>query len=141
MSTTTEVDLGFVYLLDRMQADSTLMGYVTGIYRQFAPTTAVAPYLLLIFQAGTTVTTFGGVRSHASLLYQVKAVGPARLLSTLVSAAARLDSVVSTAQSVNVTGGSILKCMQEQPFHLDELVAKEQWTNKGGLYRLYVKAT
>lgn len=137
-----EVDLGFQWLNSVLANDSTLAGYAPGgVYRALAATTSDVPYVLAIYMAGTTTTNFNGVRGFVSMLYQVKAVGPARLTGMIVNAAARIDALITTATQISITGGIIKSCIQETPLQLDELVAKEQWTNLGGLYRIMIVAT
>jgi hypothetical protein len=137
-----EIGLGFAYLYSTLAGDSTLSGYAPGgVYRALAPPVTSAPYVMLIYMAGTTTTNFAAVRGYVSLLYQVKAVGPANGTQALVNAATRLDTLITTATQVSVTGGTIKSCVQTQPLEVDELVAGEQWSNLGGLYRLMITAT
>jgi hypothetical protein len=137
-----EVDLGFQYFASKLVGDSTLLGFAPGgVYRALAATTTLAPYVIAISMAGTTTTNFGGVRGYVSALYQVKAVGPATVTSQVASAAARIDALITSSVPQSITGGIIKSCIQTQPLSLEELVAKEQWTNIGGLYRLMITAT
>jgi hypothetical protein len=137
-----EIDLGFQYFAGVLLPDATLQGYAPGgVYRALAPTSTAVPYVIASYQAGTTTTNFRGVRGFVSALYQVKAVGPARLSGMIASAAARIDALITTADPVTITGGIIKSCVQEQPLQLDEEVLKEQWTSLGGLYRLIITAT
>jgi hypothetical protein len=137
-----EVDLGFQYFASKLSSDSTLLGCAPGGgYRTLAATTTLTPYWIAIFMAGTTTTNFGGVRGYVSLLYQVKAVGPASVTGQIANAAARIDTLITSATQQAVTGGIIKSCIQTQPIEMDELVVKETWTNLGGLYRLMITAT
>ncbi len=138
----SEVDLGFQYFASKLVSDSTLLGYAPGgVYRTLAPVTTLSPYVIAIYMAGTTVTNFGAVRGYVSLLYQVKAVGPASLTGQLASAAARIDTLITSSTQQSITGGIIKSCIQTQPIQMDEEVTKEIWSNIGGLYRLIITAT
>jgi hypothetical protein len=137
-----EVDLGFQYLASTLTPDSTLLGFAPGGgYRALAATDTAVPYWIAIYMAGTTTTNFGAVRGYVSLLYQVKAVGPANQTQNIVSAAARIDALITRSTQLAVTGGIIKSCVQQQPLEMDEIVIKELWTNVGGLYRMMVTAT
>lgn len=139
---THEITLGFEWLYSVLSTDSTLQGYAPGgVYRSLAPPSTASPYVILIYQAGTDAVNFGGGRAYASMIYQVKAVGPASNTAGIMNAAARADGLITTGAQVSITGGTILSSFREQPLQIDELVNGEQWSNFGGLYRILVKAS
>jgi hypothetical protein len=87
-----EVAYAFQWLYSTLHGDSTLMGYVSGVYRGLAPATSTAPFVVMIHQSGSDVINMSGTRLITNLLFQIKVVGPANLLSTsLMSAAERID--------------------------------------------------
>jgi hypothetical protein len=139
---THEVMLGFAYLYGTLSIDATLLSLAPGgVYRALAPPVTATPYVIISYQAGTDIVNFRGVRGLASMLYQAKVVGPSNNTANLATAAARIDTVITTADQVSVTGGIIKACFRAQPLQVDELVTGEQWSNIGGLYRIMVTAT
>lgn len=137
----TEMQLGFAWLYSVLIADGTLQGYAPGgVYRALAPPSTASPYVIMIYQAGTDNVNFGAGRAYSSMLYQVKAVGPASNTAGIMNAAARADTLITTGVQIAVTGGTISSCFREQPLQIDELVNGELWSNWGGLYRILVKS-
>jgi hypothetical protein len=140
---THETVLAWEFLYSTLSGDSTLMNEITSgeVYRALAPVGAVPPYIVFIFQSGADDVLFQGVRGFTDMLFQVKAVGPAKNTQPLADASARLDTLLTKVTDVAVTGGTIKACFRSQPFQLDELVNGEMWTNLGGLYRLIVRSS
>jgi hypothetical protein len=142
MSASHEVSLGFAWIYSTLSGDSTLNATLTGgVWRALAPPSTVAPYVVMIYQAaGKDSVAFRGTRAYSDLLYQVKAVGPSNSYASLVALSARLDTLLTLATQVAVTGGTILGCYRSSPLQVDELVNGELWSNIGGLYRMVAKS-
>jgi len=149
MSGGHEIMLGYAYLSATLGPDATLQSLAPGgVNRAMAQPSTAIPYIIMAHQAGADTTTMNGFRVFSGLLYQVKAVGPATITATLAAAAARLDVLLggppnTPPQNVpiiigNVTVGMLYTVYREQPLEADEMVTGEQWTNIGGLYRLWI---
>ncbi len=140
-----EVLLALEWLTTTLNADSTLTGLVTGgIWRGSAPVEAVPPYVVMNFQAGSDVLTLNGVRLFDSLLFQIKAIGPGTMTTTLLLAANEIDSLLKRTSGVPLTVdglGAILACFRESPVQIDSLVNGEIFTDLGGLYRIQIQQT
>ncbi len=137
---TSEMTLAFAWMYSTLSGDATLTGYVPGgINRAYAPVATTTPYVVMTYQSGSDGTVFGGGRAYADMLFQVVAVGPVKTISSLTSAAARIDTLLTLATQTAVTGGTILASFRTQPYESDVLVDGEQWTSIGGDYRLFVK--
>ncbi len=139
---THETALALEYLVSTLSGDSTLMGYCPGgVNRGYAPPSTATPYIIIAFQAGTDAPVFGtDTEGFANMVFQVKAVGPAKGTATLLNAAARIQDLLPTKQ-ISVTGGTIKGCYRWMPLLQDELEDGEQWLNAGGLYRIFAKSS
>jgi hypothetical protein len=137
-----EVDIAFAWLTSTLAGDVTLAGYAPGgVSRTFAQPKTATPYIVMSYQSGTDYPVFGGVNAYSDLYFEVMAVGPANNTQALTNAAARIKELLTVAQPVSVTGGSIRSCYRSQPLESDPLVDGEQWTSIGGTYRLMVTAS
>lgn len=138
---THETALALEYIYSTLSGDATLMSYCPGgVNRGYAPPSTVAPYIIIAYHAGSDMPVFGAAEAIASMVFQVKAVGPASGTATLLAAAARIQDLLPTKQT-SVTGGTIQGCYRWQPLQLDELVDGFSWLNVGGLYRIYAKSS
>ena len=87
-----EAAYAFQWLYSVLHGDTTLMTYVSGVYRGLAPATAAVPFVVMVHQSGADTINAFGVRLMTRFLFQIKVVGPANLFSTeLMPAAERLD--------------------------------------------------
>lgn len=141
-----EIATGLAFLMSTLQADSTLAALAPGgIFRSIAPTGTQTPVIIIAFQAGTDVITTTGVRLMVNALYQVKAVGPASDMQSIVNASSQVDIVLGGSQGIrNVSvsgGGYVLSCVREGPLAYDDtkLVVGQLWSYLGGLYRVYAE--
>jgi hypothetical protein len=135
----SEVMLGIEYLYSTLSVDNTLTALVPGgVWRGLADPGTTTPFIIIAHQAGTDSIAFGGVRALTSMLYQAKVVGPANNSANLATAAARLDTLITTAVPIGISGGLIKSCYREQPLLVDETVTGDKWANIGGLYRIRV---
>jgi hypothetical protein len=89
-----EIAYGFQWLYSTLANDATLAALVSGVFRGLAPATAAVPYVIMSHQAGSDALNAFGVRVMSNLLYQVKAVGPGNIFTTLMSAAERIDKLL-----------------------------------------------
>lgn len=141
MSSGHEVMLGFQWIIGILGADTTLAGFAPGgVKRALAPPDTATPFVIVGYQAGSDVTTMNAFRVMSSLLFQVKASGPASGTVALANAAEQID-VLLDQKSGTTTGGYVLSCSRQSPLEVDELVTGELWTNIGGLYRLQIEQT
>jgi len=77
------------------------------------------------------------VRLWASLLLQLKAVGPASTYGALVVIADRIDSLFKDRRSVGLaSGGGVLSCYRDGALSYSELINGAAWGHLGGLYRI-----
>jgi hypothetical protein len=138
----SEVALGLAYLTSTLSGDSTLTGYAPGgVHRKVAPPSAVTPFMTIRYlPGGRDAPVFGGGRAYSDLLYEVKVCGPASNTATLVSAAKQIDEIITTANPVSVTGGTIKACFRDQPIQDDEEPDGAQWSCFGGVYRMFITA-
>jgi hypothetical protein len=136
----SEVALGLAYLKSTLSGDSTLMNELApgGIRRGMAQPQAAAPYITMKHVSGVDAPVFGGGRAYSDILYEVRVYGPASGTQALVSAASRIDTLISTAIPVSVTGGTIKACFRFQSLQDDEDPDGEQWSCFGGVYKLFI---
>jgi hypothetical protein len=136
----SEVALGLAYLKSTLAGDSTLMNELApgGIRRAMAQPQAAAPYITMKHLDGVDAPVFGGGRAYSDITYQIKVWGPASGTQALVNAASRIDTLISTATPVAVTGGTIKACFRSQTVQDDEDPDGEQWSCFGGIYRMFI---
>jgi len=136
----SEVALGLAYLKSTLSADATLSGYAPGgVRRAMAQPQAPAPYITIKHQDnGADAPVFGGSRAYSDLYYEVKVWGSASGTETLINASDRIDTLISTATPVAVSGGTIKACFRSQPLQSDEEPDGEQWSFFGGVYRMFI---
>lgn len=136
----TEVSISYAWMYGVLTGDATLQGYTPGGVQYDFPLPGIAaPYSVIKFQDGTDHVVFGGGRAYADMRFRAVVAGPVSAISTLLSASARLD-VLLTAVQVVVTGGTIMASFQEQPLSEDVWVDSEKWRIEGGIYRIMAKA-
>jgi hypothetical protein len=83
---------GLQWLKSILLADSTLTGFAPGgIFRGLAPLGTATPFIIISLMSGIDVLTMNAVRLISQPLYQIKAVGPANITATIVSAASEID--------------------------------------------------
>ena len=142
---THEIGIALDWLKTTLSSDTALSSAAPGgVWRgmvESGSTPPVAPYVIISFQAGTDNVTMNAFRLLSNTLFQVKAVGPAKLTTQLVTAASRIDALLSKPSSGTATGGLILAAYRDSPLQYDEPqpVAGEMWSNFGGLYRLQIQ--
>jgi hypothetical protein len=141
-----EVALGFQFLYGVLSGDATLASYAPGgVFRALAPPDTATPFVIIAYQAGSDSVTMNGFRMLDDLVFQVKAVGPAISMTSIVSAAERIDQLLggtNTGPASGVIGsnlGQCLACYRQSPLAMDEITNAELWTNIGGLYRLIIE--
>ncbi len=146
MTAVHEIATGYAFLYSTLQADSTLASLAPGgIHRSIAPNGTATPVIIISLQSGVDVITATGVRLMTNALYQVKAVGPASDMQSIVNAASQLDITLGGSQGIrNVSvsgGGYVLSCVREGPLAYDDskLVVGQLWSYLGGLYRVYAE--
>lgn len=135
------VNAAYTYVYGVLSADSTLTTYVPGgIYRDLAPAGATPPYIIMSRQSGVDVVSGTADRIFSDDLYQIKVVGPQALYTAQIEPGYdRVDTLLQKTSNYQ-TGGKILACYREQPFHVTELVNGLAWDNLGGLYRIEIQA-
>lgn len=135
----SEVAMGLAYLKSALSGDSTLNGYAPGgIRRGMAQPQAASPYITMKHQSGVDAPVFGGGRAYSDILYEIRVWGPASGTQALVNAASRVETLISTATPVAVTGGTIKACFRSQTIQDEEDPDGEQWSCFGGVYRMFI---
>jgi hypothetical protein len=136
-----EVNLGFAWLHSKLSADSTLLSYaVGGIWRGYAPSGTITPFLVVAYQSGHDKLTMNGIRVLSHLLFQCRVSGPAIITTAIENASNRLDDLLKRT-SGTTSGGIIDACYREETLYYNEVVVGEKWSNIGGLYRLIIEQT
>ncbi len=131
----------FTWLYGTLSGSRTLMSDCPGgVHRDLAPVGSATPYIIVSRAGGADVVTATATRIYSDDRYQVKVVGPASVWATIEAAYDLLDSLINQ-QGNYATGGTILSCYREQPFHVTELVDGQPWDNLGGLYRIEIEST
>lgn len=118
-----------------LSADATLMGYITGVFQDIAPTGTQAPYCVIGVQApGLDVLTATAVRILSKPLLSVRIVGPTADMETISAAYQRADALLALIRQDAATGVTLYR---EQGLYRPEpqLINGEPWVNLGGLYR------
>lgn len=91
-----EAYYGFQWLKSVLGADSTITANAPGgIWRGSAPSGTVTPYVIISLQSGLDVLTINAVRLMTQPLYQVRAIGPAGISTTIAAAAAEIDALLA----------------------------------------------
>lgn len=153
MPTADPVSVGYALLYNTLAGDATFIGYLSAgaasIFQVMAPPSAPpapgsppspapAPYALLNYQSGQDVLSATATRVLATLLFQVKLVGPAATAATLRAAYARADALLMPGGQPLRNAGGTLALYREQPLAIGELVNGVLWLNYGGLYRVEI---
>ena len=142
---TQETIIGLMFLSSILQNDSTLAALAPGgVWRGSADPGVSTPYIVVAWQSGIDALTVTGVRPLTHILYQCKAVGPARNSQAVADAAAQMDALLGGNQGLRnqtVTGGYIGSCYRDGQIMKDDLVTGEKWFTVGGLYRLDISQT
>src|SRR5260221_17991 len=141
----SEVAQAFQWISSTMRADTSLMAAaVGGVWQGMADIGTVPPYASYAQQANSDVLTMNKVRLWASLLMQIKAVGPASQYTALVTIADRIDALFKSVRPTALPGsGGVLECYRDGSVAFDEpkLVNGVQWSHLGGLYRIDLQGT
>jgi hypothetical protein len=142
----SEVVLGMRFLYAKLSTDSSLMTLAPGgVHRGSAPSGTATPFVVIAHQAGRDSLTMNRTRLMSKILYQVRAVGPAKNTTAIEGAANRIDTLLKKepgAPPESVSGGLIDAYYREEPLQFDEIVPPgDKWSNYGGLYRLEIEQT
>lgn len=140
---THEVALALSWIISTLD-DATLQGYAPGgVWRAEAPPGTALPYAIATYQPQLSKDelAFGGVRVYSDLYFHIIATGLASSDETIASAAARIDELLPVSQPTAVTGGTIITCYRTSPITVDTVIAGEQWTDMGGVYRIMCKSS
>lgn len=135
----SEVAQAFSWIDATMRADSALMTAATGgVWQGVAEIGVLPPFAIYSKQADTDITNMTKTRLWASILVQIKALGPVKSNYTaLVTIANRIDALFSNVRYVSLPGGGgVLECYRDGQVALDEVVNGVQWSQLGGLYRI-----
>ncbi len=135
----------FVWIKSEATADSALVAAASGgIYQGLAPLGVVSPFMSYNRQAGTDVNTVNQLRIYASILLQIKMVGPSSAYETLAAGALRIDALFANRRNVGLPGGGgVLSSYRESEVAYEDpkLINGVQWSHLGGLYRIALKGT
>ena len=135
---------GFTFLYSLLHADATLLGLVSGIFRDVAEQGTAPDWLVIGHQSGQDVLSATANRIMSPNLYRIFAVGPESDYANLKAITDRVDALLQPSGNPlrNVTSGgvTILACYREQPLAISETVQGSAqgpaWLNLGGLYRI-----
>lgn len=142
-----EIAQAYQWVISTQKADTALIAKaIGGCWQEHAPMGTLAPYTLTIEQANTDVLTLNAYRVFASLLLQIKAVGPSSNYDDLVIIANRIDALFSGPdgtgiKNVPLSPGYMLSSYRESEISNGELVGGASWSNLGGLYRVLIQAS
>jgi len=136
----SEVAQAFAWINSTMRADSALMAAATGgLWLGLADIGTIPPFVSYGKQADTDILTMNKVRLWASLLMQIKAVGPTSTYAAMVIIADRIDALFKSVRPTALPGGGgVLECYRDGSIALDDPqpINGVQWTSLGGLYRI-----
>lgn len=128
------------WLTSKLTGDSTIGGIVgTRVYGEVAPEKTAFPYVLFTQQSTSDVMTNGAQRIMNNAVFAVRGVAPKENYATLRTLADRIDAVLHKA-SGQVATGTVVACVRERPFSLDETEKGVQYRHFGGVYRIYSQA-
>ncbi len=139
----SEVAMAYAWVDSTCRADSALMAAATGgVWQEVADIGTQPPFVIYAKQADSDVMTSAAVRLWASILLQIKAVGPVANWAAIVIIANRIDELFKDRHSVGLPGGGVLDSHREQQIAMgDPPVAGAAWTNLGGLYRIALQGS
>lgn len=137
----SELAMAYAWIDSTLRADSALMAASSGgVWQGAADIGTLPPFTLYARQSDLDVQTVNAVRIYASLLIQIKAIGPASVYSALVTIANRIDALFDGKRNVGLPVGGVLESYREGQFELPEVIAPGVlWTSLGGLYRINVQ--
>ncbi len=99
----SEVAMAYAWINSTCQADSALMAAaVGGIWQGMADIGTQPPFVVYGRQADSDVDTVNKVRLWASMLVQIKAVGPVAQWAALVIIANRIDALFKSVRSAGI---------------------------------------
>src|SRR5258706_7533960 len=135
----------FVWIKSEATADSALVAAASGgIYQGLAPLGVITPFMSFNRQAGTDVNTVNQLRIYASILLQIKMVGPSSAYETLEAGALRIDALFANRRNVGLpgSGGGVASYResgmgQEEPKRINR---GQHWPS-GGPFRIRVKGS
>lgn len=142
MPTTTESALGLTWMESTLSSDVTLQSLAPGgVLQTFALPGTTAPYMLVKYISGNDHVVFGGGRAYSEMRIHAIVTGPLSALSTIQSAAARIDTLLTLTSQTAVTGGIIIASFRDQPINQDEYVDGQKWSTIGGEYCVMAKSS
>ena len=133
-----ETAQAFSWIDATMRADSALMAAATGgVFQGLADIGTQPPFVTYNWQSGADVLTLNANRLYASILMQVKAIGPGSMFTSLVTIAGRIDALFKSVRATGLPGGGgVLSCYRESEISMNELINGSMWAHLGGLYRI-----
>jgi len=109
------ITTGLTFLYSTLHGDSTLLGYITGVFQDIAPDKTLPDYCVIGVQSpGLDTLTATAVRIMTRPLFRVAMMGPAADMTNLSTAYQRADSLLRLVR----TGSGILACYREGPLYL-----------------------
>jgi hypothetical protein len=124
------------WLDDTLSADSVIAGLIGNrVYLTQAPQGIPMPYIVVVFQGGPDVNTFGS-RALAQPLMLVKGVGKHSDLPALRVLADRIDALLQDTRVV--VSGYQIRVQREAPVAYPEFNEGLEFRHLGGMYRCWV---
>jgi hypothetical protein len=139
----SEVAQAFQWVNSTMRADTALMSVaVGGVWQGIADLGTIPPYASYGKQADSDKLTVNAIRLWASILMQIKMVGPTSNYAALVAGADRIEALFGNVRSVGLPGGGgVLQSYRDGEVALDDVVNGAAWAHLGGLYRIDVQGS
>lgn len=129
----------YVWIRSEAAADSQLVAAASGgIYQGMASLGVISPFMSYNRQAGTDTNTVNQIRLYASILMQIKMVGPSSAMDTLNAGALRIDALFADRRNVGFSQGGVLSCYRESEVAYEDPkpINGVQYSHLGGLYRI-----
>jgi hypothetical protein len=129
--------IGYAYTT--LAGDSTLAALVTGGWHlDAAPSGTTEPYGVIHQQSATDDRTMRADLIAVEVLLTVRVIGSASVYATLLSAAARVDTLLDVKNVTAPDGNRIAAIVRESELSIAELVSGVVKHAVGGVYRTIV---
>jgi hypothetical protein len=127
------------WLETTLKADTSLMSYVSDIFRDIAPATAQEPLVIIQLMASNDAGPANWQRTHTSCLFLIKVIGLYTDYANVEAAYNRIDALLAKVGAVAIPGGQMLGCYREEEIAYSEESDSQLWSHLGGNYRILVQ--
>ena len=115
---------------------SNAVGVASRVYADVAPRGATFPLVIFQLQTPGDVMTLNGARIMTQGTWLVKAVMPTQSYADLSAIVALIDSRLHRQRYTTAGTGTVLACVRESPFQLNEVTDGLPIKYLGGMYRI-----